>query len=71
MFLECFPCSCVLGYTVAHCDCASKIMVADKLKAEKAVRAQAEACQVSNKIQNTAIFKSVHEASVCLCFSLP
>lgn len=61
----------MLGYIVAHCDCASKIMAADKLKAEKEVRAQVKVCQVSNKIQNTAVFKSVHEASICLCFSLP
>jgi len=46
-------------------------MAADKLEAEKEDRAQGKVCQVSNKTQNTAIFKSVHEASICLCFSLP
>lgn len=61
----------VPGDLVARCDCASIIMAADKLKAEKEVRAQEEVCQVSKKIRNTAIFKSVHEASICLCFSLP
>jgi len=71
MFLECSSCSRARAYRVPHCDCASKSMAADKLKAEKEVRAQAKVCQVSNKIQNTAMFKSIHEASICLCFSLP